>query len=73
MPCRIRVFVHEEKRGFAASDDEVGGVVIGLRGFAEEIGSGLVFRAEILDAPGRPDGFEMGLKEGLVHAGFLIV
>jgi hypothetical protein len=44
-----------------------------LRGFAEEIGSGLVFRTEILDAPRRPEGLEMALREGLVHASFLIV
>jgi hypothetical protein len=73
MPRRVRVFVHKEKRGFAAGDDEIGSVVIGLRGLAEEIGSGLVLRTEILDAPRRPEGFEMVLREGLVHASFLIV
>jgi hypothetical protein len=32
-----------------------------------------VFRTEILDAPRRPEGLEMALREGLVHASFLIV
>ena len=46
---------------------------VGLGGLAEEIRTALVFRLEILDAPWRPERFEVCLKERIVHASFLIV
>jgi hypothetical protein len=54
----VRVAVHDEEGVFATGDDEVGGVIGGLGGVEEEIGSGAGF--EVLDAPWGPEGGKFG-------------
>lgn len=51
----------------------MGGVVIGLGGFAEEIGAASMLSLKIFDTPWRPERFEVSFGEGIIHAKFLMV
>ena len=58
MPDGVGVAVHDEERALAARDDEMGGVVGGVRGGEEEVGRGR--GGEVFGTPGSPEGGEFG-------------